>query len=142
MQPRGSADAVVGEATQEGGKEDGVMVEDAEKIEMTIPQFDAFVEGVAEGKSFELFDGTPLLMSNPSEYARADPVEHRGQPQARDGQAGLPDLSGRHHGAGFGQLHRARQAQARRRRPASDRGKLCLTHRQVPFRSVALPLSR
>jgi Uma2 family endonuclease len=49
------------------GKEDGVMAEAAEKIEMTIPEFDAFVESVAEGKNFELFDGTPLLMSNPSE---------------------------------------------------------------------------
>lgn len=43
------------------------MAEAANKIEMTIPEFDAFVEGVAEGKNFELFDGTPLLMSNPSE---------------------------------------------------------------------------
>jgi Uma2 family endonuclease len=34
---------------------------------MTIPEFDAFVESMAEGKNFELFDGTPLLMSNPSE---------------------------------------------------------------------------
>jgi Uma2 family endonuclease len=34
---------------------------------MTIPEFDVFVEGVAEGKNFELFDGRPLLMSNPSE---------------------------------------------------------------------------
>jgi hypothetical protein len=33
---------------------------------MTIPEFDAFVESMAEGKNFELFDGTPLLMSNPS----------------------------------------------------------------------------
>jgi Uma2 family endonuclease len=39
----------------------------AEKIEMTIPEFDAFVDGMAEGKNFELFDGTPLLMSNPNE---------------------------------------------------------------------------
>src|ERR1700682_537722 len=43
------------------------MVEAAEKIEMTIPEFDAFVESVAKGKKFELFDGRPLLMSNPSE---------------------------------------------------------------------------
>jgi Uma2 family endonuclease len=43
------------------------MAEAAEKIEMTIPEFDAFVDGMAEGKNFELFDGTPLLMSNPSE---------------------------------------------------------------------------
>jgi Uma2 family endonuclease len=43
------------------------MAEAAEKIEMTIPEFDAFVESVAEGKNFELFDGTPLLMSNPNE---------------------------------------------------------------------------
>jgi Uma2 family endonuclease len=49
------------------GKEDDVMAETAEKIEMTIPEFDAFVEGVAEGKNFELFDGRPLLMSNPNE---------------------------------------------------------------------------
>jgi Uma2 family endonuclease len=43
------------------------MAEAAEKIEMTIPEFDAFVESMAEGKNFELFDGTPLLMSNPGE---------------------------------------------------------------------------
>jgi len=58
---------LVGEETHDGGKEDGVIVEAAEKIEMTIPEFDAFVESVAEGKNFELFDGRPLLMSNPSE---------------------------------------------------------------------------
>jgi Uma2 family endonuclease len=58
---------VAGEAPQGGGKEDGVMAEAAEQIEMTIPEFDAFVESMAEGKNFELFDGVPLLMSNPGE---------------------------------------------------------------------------
>jgi len=39
----------------------------AATMTMTIPEFDAFAESVAEGKHFELLDGTPLLMSNPSE---------------------------------------------------------------------------
>jgi len=42
----------------------------AATMTMTIPEFDAFAESVAEGKHFELFDGTPLLMSNPSETHR------------------------------------------------------------------------
>ena len=49
----------------EDGK-DGIMAQ-AATMTMTIPEFDAFAESVAEGKHFELLDGTPLLMSNPSE---------------------------------------------------------------------------
>jgi len=47
--------------------EDGVMAQAAATMAMTIAEFDAFVASVAEGKHFELFDGTPLLMSNPNE---------------------------------------------------------------------------
>jgi len=43
------------------------MADAAEKLDMTIAEFDQFVEGVADGKKFELFDGKPLLMSNPNE---------------------------------------------------------------------------
>jgi Uma2 family endonuclease len=44
------------------------MAQASEQIgKMTIAEFDAFVENVAEGKNFELFDGSPLLMNNPNE---------------------------------------------------------------------------
>ena len=43
------------------------MADAAEKIEMTIAEFDEFVESVADGKRYELFDGAPVLMSNPNE---------------------------------------------------------------------------
>ena len=43
------------------------MADAAEQIVMTIAEFDKFVEGVADGKKFELFDGAPMLMSNPNE---------------------------------------------------------------------------
>ena len=58
---------MAGEAPQTDGKEDGVMAKAAQKIEMSIPEFDAFIESMAEGQNFELFDGVPLLMSNPGE---------------------------------------------------------------------------
>jgi hypothetical protein len=34
---------------------------------MTIAEFDKFVDGVADGRKYELFDGAPVLMSNPNE---------------------------------------------------------------------------
>jgi Uma2 family endonuclease len=34
---------------------------------MTIDEFDAFVEGIPNGNEFELIDGTPILMGNPTE---------------------------------------------------------------------------
>jgi Uma2 family endonuclease len=44
------------------------MVQAAEKLgNLTIGDFDAFVESVPNGKDFELIDGTPVLMGNPTE---------------------------------------------------------------------------
>jgi Uma2 family endonuclease len=43
------------------------MADAAENIDLTIAEFDKFVEGVAEGRKYELFDGAPVLMSNPNE---------------------------------------------------------------------------
>jgi len=37
------------------------MADAAENIDMTIAEFDRFVEGVAEGRKYELFDGAPVL---------------------------------------------------------------------------------
>jgi Uma2 family endonuclease len=43
------------------------MADAAENIDLTIAEFDKFVEGVAEGRKYDLFDGAPVLMSNPNE---------------------------------------------------------------------------
>jgi Uma2 family endonuclease len=44
------------------------MVQAAEKLgQMTIAEFDTYVESIPNGKDFELIDGTPLLMGNPTE---------------------------------------------------------------------------
>jgi Uma2 family endonuclease len=39
----------------------------ADAAHMTIAEFDKFVEGVADGRKYELFDGAPVLMSNSNE---------------------------------------------------------------------------
>jgi Uma2 family endonuclease len=44
------------------------MVQAAEKlVHMTIDEFDTYVESIPNGKDFELIDGTPVLMGNPTE---------------------------------------------------------------------------
>jgi Uma2 family endonuclease len=43
------------------------MADAAENIDMTIAEFDEFVESVPDGRKYELSDGAPVLMSNPNE---------------------------------------------------------------------------
>jgi hypothetical protein len=45
------------------------MADAAENIDMTIAEFDEFVESVADGRKYELFDGAPVLMSKPQRDA-------------------------------------------------------------------------
>lgn len=39
----------------------------AAKIDVTVVEFDRFVDGLGDGRRYELFDGLPVLMSNPNE---------------------------------------------------------------------------
>jgi len=44
------------------------MVQAAEKLaHMTIDEFDTYIESISNGKDFELIDGKPVLMGNPTE---------------------------------------------------------------------------